>query len=308
MTTLLDTIQTTTQQVLDGQITLDAALTYLSAWVEERAPHFTTEERAAFSEALDRQTTDDNASLVDSVLKLHATRLLYRYDVAHHDAGTADTSATPYEQARTRFTRALRRSEEAVNDARIDIAIANAHNLLGDSAGSRRWLESALAALPDLANVDLPAIAGDVPAMPIPRLTAWKRIGLKLIGFPFERLAASNRESLLAIAHLQMNQVALLAHLLGTSFEAVRDRQRTRRAFRIVAHLVMRYRGLPDLAPDQALEIAEDLLRYEGDAARTLARQGRAACDEGSASEPDSASLRERAEALLGLPISPDQE
>lgn len=277
--TLDDRIRELTASVVGGALGLDQALSGVERWVREHAPHMNDADRVAFNETLDRESTHDNRSLVDSVLRLHATRLLVRHDTAAPPAVAAqDNSPSEYGEARDAFYEALRHSEDGIREARMDIAIANAHHLLGDARANRDWLDSALARLQPLASLDLVGLAEAIPAMPLPRMGPLKRAGLRLLGMDLSRLAERNRDSFVTLAQLQTNQIALLAHLIGTAFETVRERQRANRTFRIIAHLVARYDGLPGSDAEQMLTIAEDIRRAEPDAARQLAQQAYVLC------------------------------
>lgn len=271
-----DRILELTASVVGGALGLDQALSEVERWVMEHAPHMDDADRAAFNETLDRESTQDNRSLVDSVLRLHATRLLVRYDTAEPPAVAEQDdspSGSEYDEARDAFYEALRLSEDGIRETRMDVAIANAHNLLGDVRANREWLDSALARLQPLASLDLVGQAEAIPAMPLPRMGPFKRAGLRLLGMDLSRLSERNRDSFVMLARLQTNQIVLLAHLIGTSFEAVRELQRANRTFRIIAHLVARYNGLPGSDAEQLLTIAEDIRRAEPDAARQLAQQ-----------------------------------
>jgi hypothetical protein len=294
MTTLSDQIQYHTQLVLDGFYNLDDALVGLENWLNDNLAALTPEVRAAFRASLDAESTDDDRSLVDSVIKLHVTRLLHRTDAESDPpfAGGGETT-TAYSQARDAFVEALLENENGIRESRIDIAIANAQHLLGNTDANRRWLDSALDRLPALAAPDLIDLARDVPDMPVPRLNWFKRVGLRVLGINLGRLAARNRDSLAAMARMQFDQVILLAHLLGTSYETIRERQRANRAFRISAYLIVRYGGLTLDEPEQTLAIAESLARPEPEAAQLLAQQVLAAIDD------ESDDLHARAEAIL---------
>lgn len=269
-----------TETVLADSHDLEAALAALETWLRDHAGELTPEERKSFSASLDVESTNDNRSLIESVLKLHLTRLLYRYDREHNPAllDGADPKGG-YGQARAAFVRALTESEDGINEARIDIAVANAQHLLGDRPANRRWLDRALERLPALAAMDLVGLAEAIPAMPLPGLGRLKRFGLKVMGFNFERLAQYNRDSLVTVARMQANQVVLLAHLVGTSFEAIRERQRASRAYRAAAHVIARYGGMYGDDTAQMLEIADGIRSTEPDSARILARQARLLCE-----------------------------
>jgi hypothetical protein len=294
MPILNDKIGALTEAVLSGQRDLDGALTALERWLNDHAGKLTEGDRLAFSATLDQDSTNDSRSLIDSVLKLHTTRLLYRHDHARTPSRETDGAQSAYAQASGAFTRALRESEYGINETRIDIAIANAQHLLGNAAANRRWLDRALERLPRLAATDLVALAQAIP--PIPLKIPWlKRAGLKLMGFNFDRLARSNRESLAAIGRMQANQIVILAHLVGTSYDAIHERQLADRAFRVAAHLIVRYQGVYEQEAEPLLEIAESIRRAEPEAAHILARQVRSLV-EGSAN-PDTLA---RANAILG--------
>ncbi len=273
MPSLLEPIHALTDTVLDNTDELDGALVALEEWFDEYADTLTPEQRHSFSAELDVESTNDDRSLIDSVLKLHMTRLLYRYDRARSHPPTPVQN--DYTRARTAFTQGLEESEDIINESRIDTAIANAHHLLGNPAGNRRWLDRALDRLMPLAATNLVKLAEDMPAMPIPRMTPLKRIGLRFMGFNFERLDQDNRDSMVMIARMQIDQIVTLAHLLGSSFETIRERQRAQRAFRVAAHLIVRHQGMRIDDPGQLLSLAESLQRTEPEAARVLAAQAR---------------------------------
>jgi hypothetical protein len=274
MPSLLEPIHALTDTVLARPNELDDALVALEQWFDAHADQLSPNERQAFSASLDVESTNDDRSLVDSVLKLHMTRLLYRFDRARrHPAAPPPQNA--YAQARLAFMQALEQSEDIINESRIDIAVANAHHLLRNADGNRRWLDRALDRLPPLAATNMVTLAEQMPAMSIPRLTPLKRFGLKLLGFNFARLDQENRDSMVKIARMQIDQVIILAHLLGTSFEAIRERQHSQRAFRIAAHLIVRHQGMNTSDPEQLLLVAESLRRVEPEAAQRLAEQAR---------------------------------
>jgi hypothetical protein len=298
MNPLLHHIEALTHTILSGACGLDDTLADLDDWLAGHAGQLTESDRRTFSAALNVESSNDDRSLIDSILKLHATRRLHQHDLQTIPPPALDDTPNAYVQARNAFHQALRASEDGITEARIDIAIANAHNLLGDVAANRRWLDSALARLPDLAAADLTAMAQDIPAMPLPRIGLFKRLGLKLVGFNFDHLDDKNRETLAIIAKMQVDQIVLLAHLLGTSFEAIHEHRRAQRAFRVAAHLIVRHAGLQSQAPGQLLEIAESLHRSEPEAAHILARQVISLCDvyEDEDADPD---LLARAQTLL---------
>ncbi len=294
MTTLNDQIDHLTTQVIDGNTGLDEALDALGDWLAARIDHLNEDELQAFRASLEADSTRDNRSLVDSVLKLHATRLLYRHRQDHAQPVTPPDEENDYTRARDRLYAALRQHERGLDDARIDIAIANAHHLLGNLDANRRWLQRALDRLPDLAALDVVTLAGEVPAMPLPKMGFFKRLGARFLRLDFSELAERNRANLVRLARMQTDQLAILAHLLGTSFETIRERRRSHRALRIAAHLVTRYNGLYLDDAEQLVEMAETLARPEPEAACILAEQALALLDP----ESDGA-LTERAEAVL---------
>lgn len=293
MPSLLEPIQTLTEAVLRQPNQLDDALVELEQWFDLHADQITEPERRLFSASLEVDTTNDDRSLIDSVLKLHMTRLLYRLDRTRSRPPAPPFNE--YTQARMAFTHALEESEDIINESRIDIAIANAHHLLGNKDANRHWLDRALDRLPPLAATKMVSLARDMPAMPLPRMSPLKRLGVKLMGFNFERLAQENRDSLVMIARMQVDQIIVLAHLIGMSFETVRDRQRAQRAFRIAAHLIVRHKGMRSRDPEQLLHVAESLYRSEPEAARILAAQARDLY-----ASADNADGIERADDLLG--------
>jgi tetratricopeptide (TPR) repeat protein len=282
---LVSQIDTLTNAVRSGTSGLEDALHNLEAWIDHHADDISPAERKSFSGSLDMESSNDNRSLIDSVLKLHTARLLYRLD-ARNAEEIAEPATTAYAQAREAFSKALQHSEETINEVRIDVAIANAHHLLGDAAANRRWLDHALERLPDLAAVDLVEQAQTIPALEPPRMTPWKRFGLRWMGVNLERLAERSRADLATIAQMQTNQIVILAHLVGVSLETVRERQRANRAFRTAAYLITRHNGLPGQEDASVLlDIAEAIRRAEPEAARILARQALSLCE----SEDDTA-------------------
>lgn len=295
---LTEQIDVVSNEVLEGRAGLDDALEAVERWLHRHVDTLDRAEQRAFSDSLSEASTNDDRSLVRSVLKLHATRLLYRYDTADtviESPPHNDPNRQRYLTARDAFNRAIHASEIGINEARIDVAIANAHHLLGNIASNRRWLQASLNRLPDLAATDLVALAEAIPAPPLPRLNRFKRFGVRLLGLNLERLAARSQQNLVKIAIMQENQIVLLAHLVGTSFEAIRDRARAQRAFRIAAHLITRYWGMPHVEADQLLYIAEDLQTTEREAARILAQQALDLCPDNDAD----AACRQRAETIL---------
>lgn len=288
MSHLSERLDTLTNDILNGTRSLDDALASLETWLSDHK--LSADERRAFSATLDMESSGDNRSLIDSVLKLHTARLIYRQDAL---AAAGDAASDPAQQM---FGKALQESEQGINEVRIDVAIANAHNLLDDAAASRRWLDSGLERLAALASVDLVAIAQNAPLPVLPRLNILQRVGLKLTGFNLDRLAQRSRDDRTTLARMQANQVIILAHLIGVSFEAQRERQRARRAFRVAAHLIIRYGGMLRQEAIDLVEIAESIKPFESEAALILARQAQALYE--AESEPDTGGL-ERVQAIL---------
>ena len=72
---------------------------------------------------------------------------------------------------------------------------------------------------------------------------------------------------------MQTDQIIIMAHLIGTSYEAIRERQRANRAFRIAAHLIARHEGMHLQESDQIRDIADAIQRAEPDAAAILVAQ-----------------------------------
>ncbi|NDJ76862.1 MAG: hypothetical protein GYB65_11435 [Chloroflexi bacterium] len=297
MNPLLDRIMSLTSLVLSGEHSLDDALQILEDWLADHADSLTPENRATFRAALDGESTNDDRSLIDSILKLHTARVLHRQEAAQLESDSPDPDETPYQRARRTFSQALAASEDAINDVRIDVAVANAHSLLGDIDANRRWLDHALTRLTDIAATDLVTIAQDIPPMTPPKMNWIKRASLRFVGFDFNRLAQDNLDTLVKIAHLQTNQITILSHLIGVSFVSLEDDARARRAFRATAHLIIRHDGMPfqDNAP-QLLDVAESLHLYEMEAAQVLAQQALALCE----TEGDEEECA-RAEALLAV-------
>lgn len=278
MTTLTAKIDTLTRQVLGGSQSLDEALQELETWLNNPLNQVTGNERRTFSEALHEPTSNDNRSLVNSTLKLHATRLMHRHESAGPASAPAENTtggdkASDYTTRRAIFEQALQDASAGINESRIDIAIASAHNLLGDIAANRRWLSLVLDRLPELAATDLAALAEAIPPMPPPRLNPLRRVALILLGANLDKMAERSRANLAVIAHMQTNQIIILAHLTGVSLDAANQRARAQRAFRVAAHLITRNKGMPGEDIDHLLEIADSLAPVEPEAAQMLARQ-----------------------------------
>lgn len=276
MSTLDQHILELTDAVVGARYTLEQALPVIEEWLDRHGMDLTADDHALFRQSLQRESTDDARSLVDSVLRMHALRLLSRSERTRIPRPSADPQLDhggPYAQARDAFNDALRDSEDELREARMDVAIANTLHLLGNAQGSLTWLEQALERLHPLATMDLVELAQAIPAMTLPKLGVLRRLGLRAMGLNLEALSERNRSSFVRLAQLQTNQVILLAHLLGVSFQGLQEHQRAGRAFRVVAHLVLRYQGMPGEDAQAVLEIADAIRRSEPEAAMLLAQQ-----------------------------------
>jgi hypothetical protein len=87
MPSLLEPIHALTETVLARPGDLDNALVSLEEWFDEHADSLTPQQRQSFSAALDVESTNDDRSLIDSVLKLHMTRLLLRFRATRRARG-----------------------------------------------------------------------------------------------------------------------------------------------------------------------------------------------------------------------------
>lgn len=245
MATLDETINSLADDVRASKQTFEDSLFALQRWVEQNAGLMTEQDRQRFSETLqaarDPQTREgrpygDDHSLVLSVLRLHAMRLLYRFDERKQGRPvSADDSA--YGQARLRLQIALREAELAINEARIDTAIANAHNILGDRGANRRWLQDAMTRLQTIARKDLVKLVDALPAPELPPLSLWQRISFRLLGIRQEEAARRSMQSLRQIAQLQNRQLIEMARLLADSFQAIGDPLGGRQAINLLSEL-----------------------------------------------------------------------
>ncbi|MCD4686289.1 MAG: hypothetical protein K8S97_10170 [Anaerolineae bacterium] len=269
--TLDEHIIALTNTVISGRHGLDETLDAVEEWVYAHGGSMPEAEVVHVLTTLNRDSSNDDRALVDSVLRLHATRLLYRFDQDQQLVSEDDD--TEYGWARNAFNTALRESEVGIREARIDIAIANAHHLLGNISGNRQWLDTALERMQGIASLDLPGLVAVIPAMPLPKMGPFRRLGLRVMGLDLTQLSERNRESFTEIARMQINQMILLADLIGAQFNVIHERQRANRAFRVVAYLVLRYDGITGLEPAQLLNIAGDIQRTEAEAAAVLAQQ-----------------------------------
>jgi len=252
MITIDETIATLTADINEKRQSLDDGLFALQAWFDRNVELFNDDERTAFSDRLnaeknaaksdstDSNTTTaaqgDDSSLISSVLRLHAMRLLYRFDERRRSI-PALTTTSAYARAKQRLQVALREAELALNEARVDTAIANAHNILEDRGANRRWLQDALTRLQTLAHKDLVKLAEAVPAPDLPPLNPLQRAGFWLLGIKQEEIGRRTLLSLRKLAQLQTNQLTEMANLLLGSFEAIEDNLGIQQALRLLAQL-----------------------------------------------------------------------
>jgi hypothetical protein len=224
-------IDTLTNDVVERNQSLDGALFALQSWFDQNVESMDDDERVNFSNKLNAekdatqregQPHGDDASLVSSVLRLHVMRLLYRYDEKQQSVAPP-LDDTPYERARRRLQIALRETELAVNEARVDTAIANAHNIMDDRNANRRWLQDALTRLQTVAQKDLLRMANSVPMPTMPPLNPFQKAGFWVLGITQEEIGKRNLLSLKKLATLQNNQLIEMAHLLAESFGAIED-------------------------------------------------------------------------------------
>src|SRR5262245_6278607 len=190
--TLVDTIKSLTEDTVAGRQTLEGALFALQAWTDRRAEFMTEEDRNQFSQILNEEKSapeqdgkprGDDSSLVASVLRLHAMRLLYRFDdLRERKVAPSSPNDTPYGRATLRLQRALRETELAINEARVDTMIANAQNIMNDKGANRRWLQDALTRLQSVAQKDLIRLAESVPMPDLPPLNIVQRIAFRVTG------------------------------------------------------------------------------------------------------------------------------
>ena len=242
LASLLATIDQLTTAVAKHQQSLEDALFALQTWVESNAPTLSAADRTAFSQVLvqekknPNQSESDDTTLIASVLRLHTMRLLFRYD-ATQAASLKPEDNTQYAQAKYRLKLALREVETAVNEARIDTAIANAHHILGDKGANRRWLQDALIRVQTVATKDLTRLAANIPQPETPQLTLWQRIMFRIYGIRQEEIAKRTVASLRQIADLQLTQMAEMATLLAESFNAIDDKLSAQQALAILGQL-----------------------------------------------------------------------
>lgn len=240
-----ETIDSIGEQITSHKQSLESGLTALQNWFDENAPILTETERDSFSKRLsveketqvrDGKPYGDDRSLVLSVLRLHTMRLLYRYDEQKRGKPTyADSS--PYGRARERLQMALREVEMALNEARVDTAIASAHQILNDSRSNRRWLQDALTRLQTVSHKNLIQLAEAVPMPDPPPLNLLQRVMFWATGIKQEELARRSLASLRQIAELQNHQLVEMATLLVQSFAANNDTIGSEQAQALLAKL-----------------------------------------------------------------------
>ncbi len=245
MPTLDETISELSGAVTAKRQSLDDALFALQSWIDRSAQFMTDADREAFTEKLnaekepqvvDGQPYGDDYSLVSSVLRLHATRLLYRLDERREGPPRPDDDS-PYGRARHRLRLALREAELALNEARVDTAIANAHQILADASANRRWLQDALTRIQVITSKDVIRLAEAVPMPDLPSLNLFQRVIFRVLGIKQEEIARRSQESLRKVAQLQHNQLVEMVKLLADSFDASGDRLGAQQALALLAKL-----------------------------------------------------------------------
>lgn len=244
MVTINQTIDQLTGGVTAGKQSLDDALFALQEWLDKNADRLSEADRDTFSETLaaekdtqvrDGQPYGDDQSLVVSVLRLHAMRLLYRFDAPRPQPDEADDSA--YGRAKQRLQIALRETEMAINEARVDATIANAHQILMDRNANHRWLQDALARLQTVAAKDLVKLADAVPMPDLPPLNLLQRVAFFVLGIKQEEIARRTVQSLKQMAELQRTQLVEMITLLADAFMAIDDQPGAQQALALLARL-----------------------------------------------------------------------
>lgn len=242
MATLVETLQNLRDDVIAKRQSLDDALFAVQSWMNTDAARITEADRQEFSQVLssekepsqrDGQAYGDDSSLVASVLRLHAMRLLYRFDDSREPTPHSDDDSA-YGRARFRFQGALRDLERAVTEAKIDTAIANAHNILADKRANHRWLQDALVRLQGVAHKDVIKLADSLPLPELPPLSLPRRVMFALLHIKPEDIAHRNMASLRQLAELQTNQLIELIKLLVDSFDAINDRVSAQQALALL--------------------------------------------------------------------------
>ena len=238
-------IDTLTNDVVDKRQSLDDALFAMQSWFDHNVELMSEDDRVSFSGKLNAekdankregQPHGDDASLVASVLRLHIMRLLYRYDEVHAQKPPS-LDDSPYGRGRRRLQTALRETEMAINEARVDTAIANAHNIMEDRGANRRWLQDALTRLQTVGQKDLVKLASSIPMPPLPPLNPLQKAGFWVLGIKQEEIGRRNLQSLRQLAELQNNQLVEMARLLVESFSAIEDPIGTKQALTLLTEL-----------------------------------------------------------------------
>jgi hypothetical protein len=243
MPSIVTTVTRLTDDITAKRESLEATLFALQRWVEANGPLMTDADREEFSRVLMAEkdapdpatgSTSDDTSLVSSVLRLHAMRLLFRLDASRAEPLSPE-DATPYAAAKLRLKLALREVEMSTNEARIDAAIANAHHILGDRGANRRWLHDALIRLQTASAKDLLRLADAIPAPEPPRLSWLQKLMFRVLGIRQEEISRRTVESLRHISQMQNQQVAEMASLLAESFSAIGDKSGAQQALAILS-------------------------------------------------------------------------
>ena len=246
MTTINETINGLTEAIATGKQSLDDALFALQTWLDQNTGLMSEDELQAFSETVnaekDPQVRDgepygDDRSLVASVLRLHAMRLLYRMGEHKRGAPKAQDNS-PYERAKQRLQLAMREIDIAINEARVDTTIANAHNILADQRANRRWLQDALARLQAVSAKNTLKLAETMPVPDLPHLSIFRRLMFRVLGIRQEELARRSVLSLRQVAVLQHEQLVELVRLLADSFGAVGDNPGKQQALALLTKLL----------------------------------------------------------------------
>ncbi len=225
---------------------LDDALFVMQSWVTRNAPLMTEADRTDFSQALTSEKNPqqrngsaygDDGSLVASILRVHTMRLLFRYDAEHDSIAFDASDDTSYGRASRQLREALRNAEQAMNEARVDTAIANAHQIMGDANANHRWLQDALARLQAAAKTDLLKMVESIPPPAVPTLNIVQRAAFSIFGIKPAEITRRNLHSLHQIAELQTNQLIEMAHLLVSSFEAIDDQPGVTQSLALITRL-----------------------------------------------------------------------
>jgi hypothetical protein len=241
--TLNETITALAEDVAAKRKSLDKALASLDDWIASNP--ISAAERVVFSATLDAEkeaptrdgkTYGDDRSLAGSIMRLHALRLLYRADEQREGPPPLrDESA--YGRANYELQRAIRDTQIAVNEARIDTAIANAQQILGDQKANRRWLQDALIRVQTVAAKNLPQIAEAIPAPEAQPLGVIQKLTFRVLGIKQEEVAKRNLSSLRQMAQLQQSQLIEMVSLLSDSFRAAGDQASMRQALALLSQL-----------------------------------------------------------------------